>query len=230
MEKELLNIGNDKELRISSVELVDIINDFRKLESERTEKEYIELQHKSFLAKIEKELETLHSLGLEGEQNILPSSYVNSQNKRQPCYELRRDGMLQMLNSESALVRYKTIEYINKLENENKRLKQEQQLISAEEEIRELKETLADFKRATEEAKRQFHPCHKRKLDYNKMIKNIVGDNSDYVEGVKDMVFAQLHYDKWEDASTDDNDKIINAINVCSRFIMLNKFEQLSMF
>lgn len=111
-----------------------------------------------------------------------------------------------------------------------KKLKENIQLISAKEEIKELKSILEDFKRATEEAKKQFHPCHKRKLDYNKMIKNIVGDNKEYVEGVKDMVFAQLHYDKWEDASTEDNDKIVNAINVCSRFIMLNKFEQLSLF
>lgn len=110
-----------------------------------------------------------------------------------------------------------------------KKLKENIQLISAQKEIKELKDTLEDFKRTTKEAKRQFHPCHKRKLDYNKMIKNIVGNNKEYVEGVKDMVFVQLHYDKWEDASTEDNDKIINAINVCSRFIILNKFEQLSL-
>ena len=59
---------------------------------------------------------------IKGEQNILPSSYINSQNKEQPCFKLTRDGMLQMLNSESALVRYKTIEYINYLEEKNKRL------------------------------------------------------------------------------------------------------------
>lgn len=68
------------------------------------------------MEKIRKEIETLKSLGLKGEQNFLPSSYINSQNKNQPCYELNRDGMLEMLNSESAFVRYKTIEYINKLE------------------------------------------------------------------------------------------------------------------
>ena len=75
------------------------------------------------MTKIRKEVETLKSLGLDGVQNILPSSYINTQGKEQPCFELNRDGMLQMLNSESTLVRYKTIEFINKLEEENRRLR-----------------------------------------------------------------------------------------------------------
>ena len=115
----------NKEIRITSVELVEVINEFRKLESDTTGKKYTELLHKDFMKKIRTELETLKTLGLGGERNISPSSYINSQNKEQPCYSLNRDGMLEMLNSESALVRYKTIEYINKLEEENKTLKDE---------------------------------------------------------------------------------------------------------
>ena len=119
--KKLMN----KEIRITRVELVEVINEFRKLESDTTGKKYTELLHKDFMKKIRTELETLKTLGLGGERNISPSSYINSQNKEQPCYSLNRDGMLEMLNSESALVRYKTIEYINKLEEENKTLKDE---------------------------------------------------------------------------------------------------------
>ncbi|NEZ94241.1 hypothetical protein EXM69_20465 [Clostridium botulinum] len=106
-----LSVLNKKELTITSVELVDIINEFRKLEGNRAE-----LQHKSFIAKIKNELETLKNLKI-SQQNIFPSNYIDSRGKQQPCYELTRDGMLQMLNSESALVRYKTVEYINKLES-----------------------------------------------------------------------------------------------------------------
>ena len=119
MSKELLGIKLGENNTIKSVDLVSIINEFRKVEDKK------ELQHKSFMAKIRKEVETLKSLGLDGVQNILPSSYINSQNKEQPCFELNRDGMLQMLNSESTLVRYKTIEFINKLEEENKQLKED---------------------------------------------------------------------------------------------------------
>lgn len=93
------------------------------MESEYKNSNYVELQHKSFIAKIKNELKALELLGLGGEQNILPGSYIDKQNKERPCYELNRDGMLQMLNSESTLVRYKTIEYINDLEKENRKLK-----------------------------------------------------------------------------------------------------------
>lgn len=125
MKELMITEKENRELRITSVELVDIINQFRKAENETVGKEYKELKHKSFMEKIRKELEVLKTLGLKARQNILPGSYIDKQNQERPCYKLNRDGMLQMLNSESTLVRYKTIEYINKLEQENELLKQE---------------------------------------------------------------------------------------------------------
>ena len=108
------------ELKIKSTELVDIINDFRKVESETTNSKYVELRHNDFMTKIRKELDVLKSLGIGGERNFSHGSYRDKQNQERPCFELNRDGMLQMLNSESALVRYKTIGYINKLEDQIK--------------------------------------------------------------------------------------------------------------
>ena len=122
--RELIITNQDKETRISSVELVEIINQFRQVESETIGKEYKKLQHKNLMAKIKNEVEVLESLGLEGQLNFKPSSYTNLQNKEQPCYSLNRNGMLQMLNSESTLVRFKTIEYIENLENKLNNQKQ----------------------------------------------------------------------------------------------------------
>ena len=82
------------------------------------EKKYTELQHYDFYKKIKKEIETLKTLGLEGDGNFSESSYINSQNKEQPCYELNVSGMRMMLNSESTVVRFKTEEYIKKLEKQ----------------------------------------------------------------------------------------------------------------
>lgn len=111
--------NNEKEVRINSVELVDIINQFRQLESELIrDKKYIELKHKDIMKKIRKEVEVLQSLGLDNGRKISPVEYVDAKGEKRPCYSLNRDGMLQMLNSESVLVRHKTIEYINKLEDE----------------------------------------------------------------------------------------------------------------
>ncbi|NMM65478.1 hypothetical protein HBE96_23145 [Clostridium sp. P21] len=106
---------SERGLKIKSTKLVDIINQFRELEDGKAK-----LRHNDFMAKIKKEVKTLKELGLEGERNFSQAYYSDEQGKKQPCFELTRDGMLQMLNSESTLVRYKTIEYINKLEDENK--------------------------------------------------------------------------------------------------------------
>lgn len=103
------------ESRINSVELCELINQLRKEEKGESAKV---LLHKSLMEKIRKELEVMENLGLGGEQNILPSSYVNSQNKKQPCFSLNASGMRQILNSESVYVRCKTEEYITKLENQ----------------------------------------------------------------------------------------------------------------
>ena len=138
MNNELLKLES-KELRITSMELVDIINQFREEEFRilkekglNNKDKYTELLHKSFMTKIKKELETLKTLGLNTEQNILPSEYKDTTGKKNPCYELNRDGMLQMLNSESALVRFKTIEYTGNLEKQVQLLKEEKQKLKHE--------------------------------------------------------------------------------------------------
>ena len=111
--ENLIRVNQNSNNTITSMELVDIINEFRKAECEN----YTELQHKSFLTKIRKELGTLKKSGISNEQNILPVKYIDKKGEERDCFKLNRDGMLQMLNSESAFVRYKTIEYIDKLEN-----------------------------------------------------------------------------------------------------------------
>ena len=107
---------------IKSNELVDIINSFRLVEAEALGEKYIELRHDSLMAKIETEITGMKKLGI-SLQNFLVSTYINSRGKEYPCYLLNRDSMLQMLMSESIFVRAKTIEYINKLEEDNKKNK-----------------------------------------------------------------------------------------------------------
>ena len=113
------------ESRINSVELCEIINEFRIEEKGTEAKKY---EHKDLMKKIRKELETMEKLGLGGEGNISPSSYVISQNKKQPCFSLNASGMRQILNSESVYVRCKTEEYITKLETKNRQLQQGAQI------------------------------------------------------------------------------------------------------
>ena len=228
MKSKEIRRTKDEELRMSSVEVREIINEVRKLERESTGKEFINLEHKDFMKKIRKEVSALKSLGIIGEGNFSQSSYINSQNKEQPCYSLNRDGMLQMLNSESVLVRYKTIEYINKIEEENKRLQEGQVLTLANQEIAELKETVKEFRIATEEAKKQFKPSHKRKIDYNKLIKSLTSSKEEE-QTVKDWVFGLLNISKWEDTCIDDTQKILKTITTVAGVLAVKRFEQLSL-
>ena len=116
---------------IKSTELVEIINEFRRVESDASGRKYSELRHDTLKDKIKKEIKTMSELGIDTSlQNFMESHYVNSRNKVYDCYELNRDGMLQILNSESVFVRCKTIEYINKLESEIKEQNKEVKLQS----------------------------------------------------------------------------------------------------
>ena len=126
MKNELLNIKLSDDGTIKSTDLVEIINSFRELEGKS------ELQHKDFMRKIRKEAETLETLGLGNGRNFSLIEYTDERNRKKPCYELNRYGMFQMLNSESTLVRFKTVEYINKLEEQVKLLKEEKQKLELE--------------------------------------------------------------------------------------------------
>lgn len=219
-----LSVLENKELTIKSIELVDIINQFREVEGSRSV-----LRHDTFMTKIKKEIETLESLGLGNLQNFKEVDYIDSKGRRYPCYELDRDSMLQMLNSESPLVRYKTIEYINKLEEElsNKQLMLESnKLALAHKEIEELKtsldNTIREFNASIDEAKKQFKPSHKRKLDYTKTIKALSEDEEE-AQFIKDWVFTTMGYTKWEDACAGDHKRILDIIGTVSRMLAINK-------
>ena len=93
---------------ITSLELVDQINLFR-----REEGKDIELQHRSLLAIIRDEFE--EEIGL---QKILQTPYVHPQNKQTyPMFILTLSQAKQVLLRESKFVRKHVLAYIDKLEN-----------------------------------------------------------------------------------------------------------------
>jgi phage anti-repressor protein len=108
-----------------------------------------------------------------------------------------------------------------------KKLKGNNQLMSARTEIKELKSTLEDFKKATEEAKHQYKPSHKRKLDYNRLIKSVVNTDEE-AKVVKDWCFGLLGITKWEDTCIDDSKRILEVINTVARLLTIKKIEQIT--
>lgn len=121
---EVVLVGSDSnDVRITSVKLVEMINTFRAEEGNTTEK-----QHNHLMRDIKLEIEVLEKAGI-GQSNFGLASYNDAQGKERPCYSLNKAGVLQMLNKESAVVRYKTVQYIEKLEKENKTLKKDSYMI-----------------------------------------------------------------------------------------------------
>lgn len=101
-------------LNMDSRKVVEIINNFRNEEGNKTE-----LTHSDFLKSIRKEIESLESVGISTKGNFSLSSYKKGFRKYS-CYLMTKAGVMQMLNKESATVRYKTQLYVERLEQELK--------------------------------------------------------------------------------------------------------------
>ena len=84
------------------------------------------MRHANLIRSIESEIESLKNLEI-AELNFELGSYTDAQNQIRPCFILNDEGMLQMLNKESAIVRCKTIKLIKELKEENARLQQQLQ-------------------------------------------------------------------------------------------------------
>ena len=120
--KQLIKLEGEK-MTITSMDLCKLINILRK---EEKGEGAIELRHDTLMASIRKEIELLYNMGI-SLYNFVQSTYVNPRGKVYPCFILNDEDMLQILNKESAFVRYKTTELIEELKEENARLQQQLQ-------------------------------------------------------------------------------------------------------
>ena len=117
---------------VTSLELLKEINRYREMEYnykiennielgkvEKKNGRFTELTHDNLLKILRDEFN-----GEIGQGNIYESSYVNSQNKNQLMYIISLEYCKLILMRESKFVRKGVLEYIHKLENENKKLKE----------------------------------------------------------------------------------------------------------
>lgn len=123
-QNKIKEILKSEGLRLTSLEVVDLINKYREIEGNKAK-----LSHYDFLKKIRTELGKLEKANegnislVKAHKNISLSSYVDNKNEVRTCYKLNRNGILQMLASESAVVRFEIIQYIDELETELVQLK-----------------------------------------------------------------------------------------------------------
>ena len=107
---ELMSNG----VTMTSLEVVEIINNFRKEEGNEKTK-----RHDVLLRDIDNEIKALKNLKIDV-HNFVETTYKDSYNRDKRCYRINKAGIMQMLNKESAYVRYKTQQYIEALENKLK--------------------------------------------------------------------------------------------------------------
>lgn len=71
--ENLIRVNPNSNNTITSMELVDIINEFRRIEKDN----YSELKHYDFMKKIKRELESLEKAGIFNDGNISSVEYVD---------------------------------------------------------------------------------------------------------------------------------------------------------
>ena len=106
--KEL--ILSNGEFTMTSLEVVGLINRLRAEEGNEKVK-----RHDVFLRDIKNEIEALSKLNINA-HNFVEVEYIDAKGEKRPCYQLNKQGIMQMLNKESVYVRYKTQQYIEALE------------------------------------------------------------------------------------------------------------------
>ena len=88
--------------------------------------EMVDMEHKNLLSKIRKYIEILDGSKLSSHQFFVPSTYVNNQNKEQPCYLLTKKGcemVANKLTGEKGVIF--TAKYVNRFEEMEKHIKQQ---------------------------------------------------------------------------------------------------------
>ena len=105
------NLMLNNNITMTSLEVVDLVNKLRAEEGNDKVK-----RHDVLMRDIRNEIKALESIGI-ADHKFVEGSYIDKQNQERPCYILNKQGIMQMLNKESAYVRYKTQQYIEALED-----------------------------------------------------------------------------------------------------------------
>lgn len=211
MEKELIKLGNNN-LTIDSREVAEMM----------------EIRHDSLLKKIDGIQKDLTDHKIVGSKYWIESSYKDASGKSNREFQITKRGCEFLANKTTGTKgNLFTDKYMDKFYLMENAIRNNE-LTIANKEIQRLENIVGNFEKSIEEAKQQFKPSHKKKLDYNKMIKAVT-NNEEEAQIVKDWVFGVLNINKWEDTCIEDSKRIMEAITTVSKLLAINKFEQLSL-
>lgn len=212
MEKELMALTNNN-LTIDSREVAEMM----------------ELDHSKLLRKIDGINNDFNQAKIGFVKYWSESSYKDSKGEIRRGFLISKRGCEFLANKTTGTKgNLFTDKYMDKFYLMESSIKNNQ-LTIANKEIDRLENIIEGFNKSIDRARTQFKPSHKKKLDYNKMIKLLVNDEEE-VAVVKDWVFGILNISKWEDTCVDDNSRILETINTVARLVAIKKVEQLSLF
>lgn len=197
--KEIMPIDFTGKITMNSIEANNLINRFRKEEGKK------ERPHKELLKIIRREVLALETVGIANGGKFTPVEYVDEKGEKRPMYQLGKFEIMMLANRESALVRYRTQEYIEALENRLQTIQQQQIIDQKDKQIKRL-EALIGLRT-------------QHKFEYGKLIKRHLGikkTDKDY-EAIKLMFFYELGVDKWEDI-TYDRQNVILLNSICETY------------
>lgn len=212
----------NEEFRMMSRDMVLMINKFRLEEGNKTE-----LLHKNLLASIDKEIKMLENVGISTKLNFKPSSYSDG-TRSYRCYELNKSGIMQMLNKESAVVRYKTQQYIESLENHLREVQTQVKPLAVLSDDTQAK--MDDFINRADEIqslvsiKKKDSNMISNKIKQYLGIKTIKEDEYGY-KTIKDYFLVEMGVSKFEDV-TISRDNLVKLDECCRLY--KRPFEQLS--
>ncbi|MCI6692514.1 MAG: Rha family transcriptional regulator [Clostridium sp.] len=200
-------------------------------------------EHKALLKDIEGSkdeksigiIPTLIGANFEPINYFVESTYTDSKNRSYKCYLITKKGCEMLGNKQQGakgiLFTARYVERFNEMENKIKSNQLEianNKIERLESIIDKMEEKANKFEILTLEATKMYKPSHKRKLQYDRLIKSVTSTKEEY-DIVKEWIYAILRIDKWEDTSIEQHDKILEIISTTSRMLNIKRFEQLSL-
>ncbi|WP_168198315.1 Rha family transcriptional regulator [Crassaminicella thermophila] len=203
---------NEKEVTMTSLEVAKITSK----------------KHKNVIRDIKNEIEQLENKGLRAELIFELSEYKDATGRKLPCYKLNKKGVMQIGARYDAAVRYRLIDYVEKLSeiktglqlNNNSMIKLENFI---EDKLDEKIEKLSQLVR----------PSSRQKASVGRYIKRSLGierTNEEY-ELVKQRVLIILGGTCWEDIPAETLAENMAVIDESIKIVKADrKVSQLSMF
>lgn len=191
--------------------------------------EMIGKEHRNLIRDIRRYINILESSNLSSQDFFIANTYMNSQNKEQPCYLLTKQGCEMVANKmtgeKGVLFTAKYVQAFNMVENI---IKSSKTINLLRADITSLIDEVVVRKIDEIEAKcsQYYRPASKTKQNIVSYIKKRLGSEKvdDEYQLIKQRVLIKLKAEKWEDVPVDT---LLNSMNIIDESIRVIKADRI---